>query len=956
MTLLFVFGFGCRSTGSSAKLNLWDEDRPFSTWFDEGMPTRAGGVEVAGAINETLSFRFTVRVGTSPLEDPRLTAAPFESTQGSMASSAIRLFRMHAVQIDRWPGWHIRAIPPAERNTAPLDVLVPLRAPRGGLPRQMGPNETLFFWADLAIPKGTIPGEYVSELMLESGSVTIDRLPIHVTVRPFVLPDEADVQVIAELDHRALIAHHIRRGGRPYRLANDAWRDDPSGNDVEALIKTVMRQLRSHRVTPILDRLTPIATMTAQDGVQIDWSLYDSMVDDCLSGRLFFDRIPVRHWPLPLALFEGSVLRGGSRALETHADWLRSFVASCARHFKEKGWFDRTYVQLPEAASFADAPTERVRALIACARGNAPPIPILSPWFPQDLAPFGWVGFRPYSPADSVDIWMPPAQFYDRAAMANERAAGRRTWMSIDRPPFSGSLAVQARATDVRILAWQAAALGAEVLHAGCINRWPDPESSPAPTDCVRFDPTTLLYPGSPFGLNEPVASVRLKHLRRSLQDVAYGKVLSDHGLEYVVTAIRESLTPYAGTDAYRTHFLDGRPIGWPQPTQPFEMARRIMAEELANSAEGKQPRDSSAFVRRTTTWRRFIDATRTVQLLVDGTRLRLIGTTEAPQVDVECVLTVVNKTRTPLSGTARFAELPEGWTTIEATRAVGPIERGGRGRIRLVARAPGLPVEQGRPLFLPIEFESESGRTYRVAARVACANAIPAEQTIHIDGDLSEWPPGSTNMAANFRLISGGTGEGMDSMQAGPRQRTMGFFVKDQDHLYIAINVEADSRPEGPRISRKRVDYEDMVPMGEELIEILIDPRNSGSRSPTDLYHIVVKRSGSDLFEKGVRFDPPCAERQPWPVDIDVATKISPGRWTVELKIPLAAFGSDSLSAPGHQPSTISGTWKPESERQAIWGFNIVRFDKANQEFSTWSGAFLNAYEPLSLGNLYLP
>ncbi len=146
------------------------------------------------------------------------------------------------------------------------------------------------------------------------------------------------------------------------------------------------------------------------------------------------------------------------------------------------------------------------------------------------------------------------------------------------------------------------------------------------------------------------------------------------------------------------------------------------------------------------------------------------------------------------------------------------------------------------------------------------------------------------------------------------------------------------------------------MVPIGEELIEILIDPQDLGSRSPTDLYHIVVKRSGSDLCEKGVRFAPPCAEWQPWPVDIDIATKVSPDRWTVELKIPLAAFGSGLPSALSHRPSESGGTWKPESEKQVIWGFNIVRFDEANQEFSTWSGAFLNAYDPLSLGNLYLP
>ena len=135
----------------------------------------------------------------------------------------------------------------------------------------------------------------------------------------------------------------------------------------------------------------------------------------------------------------------------------------------------------------------------------------------------------------------------------------------------------------------------------------------------------------------------------------------------------------------------------------------------------------------------------------------------------------------------------------------------------------------------------------------------------------------------------------------------------------------------------RKAVMYEDMIPVGEELIELLIDPHNAGSRSPEDLFHIVVKRSGIDVTELGIRFDPPCGRSQPWPVDIEIATRVTPKRWSVEMRIPLSAFGVGGMS-----PTT--------------WGFNITRFDLEAQEFSTWAGAVRNAYDPASLGNLYIP
>jgi hypothetical protein len=160
---------------------------------------------------------------------------------------------------------------------------------------------------------------------------------------------------------------------------------------------------------------------------------------------------------------------------------------------------------------------------------------------------------------------------------------------------------------------------------------------------------------------------------------------------------------------------------------------------------------------------------------------------------------------------------------------------------------------------------------------------------------------------------------------------------MRDGESLYVALNCEFDAATMGPPSRWNRVDYEDLIPVGAELVEVLIDPLNSGTRSPTDLYHLVVKPSGTYVAEKGILFDPPCGERRLWASDLEVATRVSADRWTTELRIPLTSFD-------------------PESAGGAVWGFNLTRYDAATQEFSTWSGAWGNAYDPLSLGNLYLP
>ena len=237
----------------------------------------------------------------------------------------------------------------------------------------------------------------------------------------------------------------------------------------------------------------------------------------------------------------------------------------------------------------------------------------------------------------------------------------------------------------------------------------------------------------------------------------------------------------------------------------------------------------------------------------------------------------------------------------------------------------------------LPIEVATDDGVVHSVSAGVSCVTALPALGSIQIDGDLSDWPVGRSNVCSNFTLICGSGPPTPVTVQATPIHRTLSFVLRDDEYLYIAVNCESDSRLTSPQSRRKEVRYDDMIPVGEELIEILIDPLNAGTRSPSDLYHIVVKYDGGDLVEQGIRFDPPCGSRRHWPVDIEVATQVSSGRWTAEVRVPLRAFGDVPAD-------------------HAVWGFNVTRFDVVNQEFSTWSKAVRNAYDPASLGNLLLP
>ncbi len=888
-------------------------------------------IKLTGAINEVLSFRFAVRVEGDAIRNPAFRVAPFTSVSSRINPSVVQVFRMHDVLVEDFPGWHIRSIPPHKRNAHPLDVLVPIRAPRGGLPRALLPGDAYHFWVDVAIPKGTSEGIYTTEIELTSGDTRIGAINVRLNVRPVILPDEADIPLIAELDHRRLFHRHVRPSGSASARTGDDWRKSSTRSEQDAVLRSTLRMLHEHRLTPVVHELAPPVKVGARGEITIDWAQYDDVVEPCLNGRAFYNRVPLGVCPMPFHAIVSSLQRDVLTSSSGHTAMLREYLALCAKHFDKKGWLDRSYALLRDDVTVNPESVQATRDFAGVSGQADKRIKIASRLWPQDMTPYGWIDY-PFSEfSDAVDIWVPPAQFYDVSAMATERASGRRTWLAVDHPPYSGSFAAYAPEAYIRVLTWQAAALDAEALYLGCVNQWPGGSDQPTPEDCVRADPNVLLYPGGPFGLDEPVPSVRLKYLRRSAQDAAYRKLLNKRGLGHMSATLGRSLAPYAGSDAYRTHFADGRPIGWIDDPALFDLARDIMVEALVGISGAHHPRARSAV------WRRFMLAARRLQVHVDGTRVRLRGARSSWQADVECTLTIVNGTRLPVAGTVRWADLPAGWTADTDGRPVTPISPNSSRRVTLTARATTLPVASGGFALFPIEFITEVGAVHRLDARICCVDAVPFDGLIRIDGDLSDWPPGAANVASEFQSIVDQPSGSHTETPRRARHSTMGFTMRDREYLYVAINCESDAQTLSQASRHNRVEYDDLIPVGDELVELLIDPLNTGTRSPTDLYHIVVKPSGAYLTEKGIRFDPPCGLRSPWVVDMEIATWVSADRWTVELRIPLAAFGDAAT-------------------KHTTWGFNITRYDASQQEFSTWSAASGNAYDPVSLGNLYLP
>lgn len=918
-------GSGASSDGQVA--NLYDAQQ--------------GRVTLAGAIDETLSFCLVLSARDGAINGLTVEADDLRSGDGQIAANAIAFYRVHEVEIGPLPGWHIRGVAPQRRVAQVPDVLIPVEAPHGSLPVNLPAGESLTLWVDVHIPKGTAPGTYVGKLTATAGGRTVEAINLRVTVWPFVLP-AADVVLLANLDHQTLFAHHVFEDGSPVAPLRQ-WADGPLGAELDDLLYTTIRLLHDHRVSPLLDRLTPLARVDGHGDLTVDWTDYDRVVTDLLNGQALHDRRPLPLWRIPFDESFPPPPSYGAMTSPAYSRLARQYLVACAEHFEKRGWLERSFVRLPHASAPGSEAYAAIRHFGRIARGADSRLQTLAEVFPQDASHYGWHGFAWEDVNRHVDIWLPPAQFCDAVQMRQQRMRGQRTFWSLDRPPFSGSVDLCARPADTRVIAWQARRYGIEAVRLGKANDWPASRYAVTPQKCCDAGVAPIIYPGRFCGLSSPIPSVRLKRLRRSMQDAAGLKLLADLGLGHVASILTESLAPRAGTDAYGAHFADGVWGGWVDDLEQWSAARRIMADEIVRRVRSRSAPPAAAgdldqadTAADTVQWRRFMEHTRRLLIAVDGVRVRPTGLPLTGAVEVAVSLTVTNRTRSPVSGSLAFEELPLTWTARRPEVPLGEIAPQESRRVTLRATAGVLETEVGAARYLPLVLRISDGQVYRFSARLCCLAAHPLRRPLVMDGDLTDWPAAVGNAAEDFVLIVGEDVKGPGLPQSRPTHPTQCFVVADGEAVYFGFNCTVADGDALPRQQRSFVRYDDGIPVGEELVEILIDPSNTGTRSTSDLFHVVIKPSGW-LCERGIDTDPPTGARTPWAADVRVAVQIHPDRWVAEVRVPLEAFGPHPAGGP-------------------IWGINLTRFDLGHQEFSNWSGAAHNVYDPLALGNLALP
>ena len=921
-------GTGCMTPGGSGgPLTVWvvNGSRELTTdtqplFENEVYSASRKTIELATAINETVAIQVGLRTLNPPAGPFDVRISDLDGPRGKLtARSTVSVYRVRYTGVETFGSWYpARTGKPATPKSFP-DILVPWDAPRGGGPLRLDQNRNEIIWIDVHVPPTTDPGVYTGRLELATarGGTPVFSCRLQLTVVPVAIPSERALPLLCRVDPRDLLGKHLDWP----RLSAEETRILPTVSSHQAaqrLVNATMRLFHEHRATPLLWAGFPKYRLTGDDSVAIDWQTYDQLVTGWLSGDAFDDRVGLARWLIPASMQYPDAERNGGFGSARYARLLAGYLGECARHFAERGWLERSFLRLAPPGELSQEAIDRVRRTTGIVRQSESHLPFVAHLPVRSLHAFGW-----HNPATidapEVDIWAPPARWYEPDALLRERGLGKQAWFMPDLPPYSPSLAVEAPAVDARILAWQAYRYGADAVW---IEHAAESKGAEHTANADRTD--ALVYPGTSYGLaDRPVPSIRLKRLRRGLLDYELLRLLERRGKPLLAARTAEQLVRWAFTDACEENLLSTRVTGWSDNVYALWLARRVMLQELVNEFAPSRA-GSDRQVNNLADWGSVMNQATQVRAEVRGVRLE---STERVRVYAN----VSNGIRRALEGVWQFPSLPMGWTPLGMpTTTVGP---NGRAAATIELELSSLTYNLDGVYPFQVLFDTQAAGAFPAAGRLAVAICPLIDKPPEIDGDLSDWMLAYNNVAGDFRLVRG---DGPIHDPRKPRLATRAFFCMDREQLYIAVRCDLEPGEQPLWRADNIIPLDGAIPWGQDVVEILLDPHTAHHGTGQDIYCLQIKPSGMLAARKGCLTDPPMNPSELWQSGTQVAVSVQPEAWIVEIGIPLASLDR-------------------AAQRNQIWGCNITRLDARRGEYSSWSGARGYTYAPHLLGNLVL-
>ncbi len=875
-------------------------------------------VRLDAAINETVAFQVCLRTARPPSVPLIVRVGALRGAAGVIAADQVRLFRARYLRVARFPVWYSEHTGKPAVPTFVPDVLVPWdTAGPAPEPLRLDGARNAIVWVDVTVPPTASPGVYAGSLEVrEAGSdALLSEQTVELRVQPVVLPARPALPVLCRVDPRAL----ARTTGRWASSEGQSVRLVPglSGHRrAIQLTQAAMKLFHSHGTSPFLWGSFPEFRPVGNRRVEVDWEPFDTLVGGWIDGSAYEDRAPPHAWPLPISTDHPGTRAFGSFDRPGYARAFAAYYDACVAHFRDRGWLDRAFVAPFEHRELSGATVAAVERVSAILQQAAEPVPLGAFLPPSSPRALGWVT-APQLDDVHPDYWLSDATTLQPKTAAQQQLLGAATWMLPTQPPYSGSLELATRADDPLVLGWIAYRYGLDGL-------WVDAAAEVDPRDPQGAD--GLIHVGGDAAV---LPSMRLKRLRRGIQDHMLLTLLRESGRARLAQQLSEQLVPYALTDACVENLLATRAASWPRDPSVYELAHAVLLQELANTFAPTA--GERAQIDNLASWGQLMTRVRGLELEPRGVRVRAGSEGLVANVSVAAN----NAGRTSIQGRWRLDAAPVGWD-VPALPTVD-VPRGTRreSAFDIELRAVAYNVDGVYPfqLHLDRDVAGVSPTTAGVlSARLAIAAAPFVRNPPAVDGDLRDWLLATNNAAGDFQLVRWSA----DRADRRPTRETRAYACMTDDELFFAVRC-ALRRGERPIWNNdNQIAVVGAQPWGEDVVEILLDPLGRDEGTSSDLYCLQIKPNGTLVARRGCRTDPPMGASEIWNCGARVATEIRSDAWFVEIAVPLRAFG-------------------PDADTSRVWSVNFTRLDKRHGEYASWSGARRTCYTPRSLGNLVL-
>jgi hypothetical protein len=906
-------------------------------------------VALAAAKNEWVSYTLQldglplVRTGKRP-PTLRLGAMNLTSKNAQISPANAQAFQVLGMPVDAGRAGYVRHTGQTAANRVVPRALLPLPILDGGRvdlskardpdnptdprSRALSSKQPILIWIDLHVPHDAPHGSYEQTLDLLDGdnAKTVTRARVNLTVRDFVLPDARHLAMVAPLEWDDLSRlYRDRFEAVTPRLMN---RSDPRYAEAIKTLDQLVTLAQDNRAQVIVPRLQPTVKWPPGRPPQVDWVDYTSVVTPWLRGDGFRDRQPVSYWPLPMT---DNLANYDQRSQ-------LDYLLEAAKYFDQSDWLPRAPVVLRSTVPGRVSSDEALKL-----SGDAAQVLALNPRLrvevplEDDQVHFAGEGNQGLIRLDTANrlitanpglVFASPVQSWPSDVPRPAR------WLRTDLGGVIPYVGAGGGERDVRLWAWFASVplppppLG---IQYGAVQyiRWPGAlPKQDKPTDPADPNEMVWFYPGSWFGIDQPVPTLQLKWLRRAQQDFEYIYLARQRG-ETINALVMARLLSKP---------VELQPNQQPDPTYGLMsgaadarawnealdlLARRILLREPGVPLDLKRDNELNLELLR---WalpeERPVAMGRTVTWFLD-TAPRTGGAPAGPRIDVRLGIDIYNAAdRMPDRNTLEFSGVPSGWHHRPQPTFIDQL---GTYHVRRFAMGATVePIEVRNTDRKPVEITFTDGFTNKkskMAMVLPVAASERREGRLHIDGSLEDWAP-------------------EDAVQDGPLVRmfdrpslhkqelplastpTNLFTTWAEENVYVAFKVSGVNSGES-RAVRNFVDYQFDRAWGEDLVQILIQPVYSDN-TLGPVFHAVCKPNGHWVERK---LDPR-RFAEPWQAfegtGIRYAATIDGPDWRGEVAIPWRALSLADEAKKG---------------RPVMLRFNFSQHKHLTGESSTWAG-----------------